>query len=222
MAPWNLWGICQGDPIATPFSIPQGDKAHLRYASQEPSCGSCGLLGQASYEGNRSIPGLYRLFKRLHMTPVKPPVPKYLSKPYEAMLHPGQKIQIDVKFVSSVCLSNPDLKGERFYQYTAIWRMYPLALRWGIWRAQYLFIRRLLQQTRYKLKDLLHRGITARSERSHRKDNERFYATYFFHFFDGFRKQLKLYNHRDYNNFSMRSLGRKSPSEVLHSFLVSV
>ena len=50
---------------------------------------------------------------------VKPPNPKYVPKPYEQMDYPGQRIQIDVKFVPSVCLVG-DAKGQRFYPYTAI------------------------------------------------------------------------------------------------------
>ena len=45
--------------------------------------------------------------------------PKYVAKPYEQMSHPGERIQIDVKFVPSVCLVN-EAKGQKFYQYTAI------------------------------------------------------------------------------------------------------
>ena len=59
-------------------------------------------------------------------------------------------------------------------------------------------------------------------ERSHRKDNERFYATHLFYSFEDFAKQLKVYNRRDYNNFPMRPLGWRSPNEVLHEFLQSV
>ncbi len=44
---------------------------------------------------------------------------KYVPKPYEQMLYPGQRIQIDVKFVPSV-MSDGEAKGKRFYQYTAI------------------------------------------------------------------------------------------------------
>ena len=44
-------------------------------------------------------------------------------------------------------------------------------------------------------------------ERSHRKDNERFYATHCFFSFEDFRIQLKRYNYRDYNCFPMRPLG---------------
>lgn len=74
-------------------------------------------LRQRGY--SRSITGLYRTLKRIGMTPVKPPNPKYVPKPYEQMLYPGQRIQIDVKFVPSACLTG-EAKGKRFYQYTAI------------------------------------------------------------------------------------------------------
>ncbi|WP_143312691.1 integrase core domain-containing protein, partial [Clostridium sp. N3C] len=56
-------------------------------------------------------------------------------------------------------------------------------------------------------------------ERSHRKDNERFYATHSFFSFDDFSKQLKTYNSRDYNNFPMRPLKWKSPNSVLKDFI---
>lgn len=59
-------------------------------------------------------------------------------------------------------------------------------------------------------------------ERSHRKDNERFYATHTFYSFEEFAKQLKVYNRRDYNNFPMRPLGWKSPNQVLKDYLSSV
>lgn len=53
------------------------------------------------------------------MLAVKPPNPKYVSKPYEQMEYPGQRIQVDVKFVPSVCFVN-EAKEQHFYQYTAI------------------------------------------------------------------------------------------------------
>ena len=67
----------------------------------------------------RPIPGLYCFLRRQNMMAVKPKNPKYVAKPYEQMTYPGQRIQIDVKFVPSVCLVN-EAKGQKFYQYTAI------------------------------------------------------------------------------------------------------
>ena len=54
-------------------------------------------------------------------------------------------------------------------------------------------------------------------ERSHRKDNERFYSCHSFYSVDDFNKQLKLYN-KDYNDFPMRPLNWLSPNQMLASF----
>lgn len=35
---------------------------------------------------------------------VKLPNPKYVPNPYEQMKYPGQRVQIDVKFVPQVCI----------------------------------------------------------------------------------------------------------------------
>lgn len=53
---------------------------------------------------SRSITGLYRFLRRQSMMAVKPQNSKYIPKPYEQMTYPGQRIQVDVKFVPSACL----------------------------------------------------------------------------------------------------------------------
>ncbi len=50
---------------------------------------------------------------------IKPKNPKYIPKPYEQMNYPGERVQIDVKFVSAACLVGA-AAGKKFYQYTAI------------------------------------------------------------------------------------------------------
>lgn len=54
-------------------------------------------------------------------------------------------------------------------------------------------------------------------ERSHRKDNERFYATHRFYSIEDANKQLQLYL-REYNNFPMQPLNWKSPIELLRDY----
>ena len=54
-------------------------------------------------------------------------------------------------------------------------------------------------------------------ERSHRKDNEYFYATKTFYSLEDFSNQLKSHN-RSYNNFPMRPLKWHSPKMVLLNF----
>ena len=214
---------------------------------------------------SRSISGLYRFLRKQKMMAVKPTNPKYVPKPYEQMLFPGQRIQIDVKFVPSICLVN-QAQGQSFFQYTAIdeysrWRfveafeehntyssaifldhlvkVFPLPIQCvqtdngseftkrftGTKREENLtlFEERLRQ---YGIKHKKIRPFTPRHngkvERSHRKDNERFYATHTFYSFEDFAAQLKVYNRRDYNNFPMRPLGWKTPNEVLRDYLRSV
>jgi len=74
-------------------------------------------LRQRGY--TRSITGLYRTLRKHGRMAVKPPNPKYIPKPYEQMKYPGQRVQIDVKFVPAACIVG-EAKGKKFYQYTAI------------------------------------------------------------------------------------------------------
>ncbi len=55
-------------------------------------------------------------------------------------------------------------------------------------------------------------------ERSHRKDNERFYATHRFYSLEDANKQLKGYL-KEYNNFPMQPLNWHTPNEVLYDFI---
>ena len=55
-------------------------------------------------------------------------------------------------------------------------------------------------------------------ERSHRKDNEYFYATHSFYSFNDFKAQLAVHL-RKYNNFPMRPLNWNSPKATLNNFL---
>ena len=54
-------------------------------------------------------------------------------------------------------------------------------------------------------------------ERSHRKDNEEFYASHRFFSFDDFKKQLSV-RERSYNHFPIRPLNWNSPAYVLEAF----
>lgn len=220
-------------------------------------------LMQKGYK--RSITGLYRFLRRQGIMAVKVPNPKYVPKPYEKMHYPGQRVQVDVKFVPAICLVN-EAKGQKFYQYTAIdeysrWRFveafeehssyssaqflehlikafpYPIECvqtdngqeftkRFGSYGGSEKLTVFQIRLAEYGIKHKLIRPFTPRHngkvERSHRKDNERFYATHTFYSFDDFSKQLKLYNRRDYNNFPMCPLDWKTPNEVLRNFCTSV
>ena len=55
-------------------------------------------------------------------------------------------------------------------------------------------------------------------ERSHRKDNEYFYASHKFYSFDDFKNQLAVRN-REYNKFPIRPLNWNSPADYINAFL---
>ena len=67
----------------------------------------------------RSISGLYRFLRKQGMMAEKLPNPKYIPKPYEQMRYPGQRVQIDVKFVPASCIVGQEA-GCKWYQYTFI------------------------------------------------------------------------------------------------------
>lgn len=48
---------------------------------------------------------------------IKLPNPKYTPKPYEQVQYPGQRVQIDVKFVPKVCIVEQQ-EPTQWYQYT--------------------------------------------------------------------------------------------------------
>ena len=56
-----------------------------------------------------------------------------------------------------------------------------------------------------------------KEERSHRKDQERFYYERIFISFEDFKEKLRHWN-REYNNFLMKPLGWKSPNEKYKLF----
>ena len=215
-------------------------------------------LRQRGY--TRSVTGLYRLLRRQGQMAVKPPNPKYIPKPYEQMQYPGQKVQIDVKFVPSACIVG-DAKGQKFYQYTAIdeysrfryleafeehstyssavflehlIKAFPFPIKCVQTDNGAEFTKRLLPterrtptlfEARLKQCGIEHHLIrpytprhNGKVERSHRKDNEYFYATHSFYSFEDFKKQLAVHN-RKYNNFPMRPLNWKSPAEYINAYL---
>ncbi len=208
----------------------------------------------------RSITGLYRILRKRNEMAIKPKNPKYIPKPYEPMHYPGERVQIDVKFVPASCIVG-DAKGEKFYQYTAIDEYsrfrYVEAFREHSSYSSAVFLDHMLKAFKFPVKcvqtdngseftkrfsskknsttlfedalkshNIQHKLIkpftprhNGKVERSHRKDNEYFYATHSFFSFDDFSRQLKNYNYK-YNKFPMRPLNWKSPFDYIHAFLL--
>ena len=215
-------------------------------------------LRQRGY--TRSISGLYRVLRRLDGKPIKLPNPKKESKPYEQMQYPGQRGQIDVKYVPKVCLVGEAAEDGGYYQYTFIdeYSRYRIlkAYKEHSTYSSAQFIKYVVEKFPYAIECIqtdngmeftnrlntgknpkptlfestldqlgirhkLIRPFTPRHngkvERSHRKDNEEFYACRKFYDFADFEKQLAV-RQRQYNNFPMRPLSWMSPKHVLFSF----
>lgn len=68
---------------------------------------------------SRSVSSLYRVMRSLSMFKNKKKRNKRVNKPYKTPSVPGEKLQMDVKYVPSACLVG-ELKGKKLYQYTAI------------------------------------------------------------------------------------------------------
>ena len=67
---------------------------------------------------SRSLGGLYRVLHRLNLQ-AKPSKPVCRPKPYQQMTFPGERVQIDVKIVPTVCKVG-EAAQDRLVQYTAI------------------------------------------------------------------------------------------------------
>lgn len=219
-------------------------------------------LRKAGY--TRTIQGLYHAMQRLGIYK-KTPSKKKESEPSEwkAGTYPGEKVQVDVKYVPKVCMS-PELqeKGEKFYQYTAIdeftrfrytWftnehstymssefikkliRYFPFKIKTIQTDNRFEFTNRLSWQAFLKNKKTLFEKTleelkleykvikphtpkrNERVERSHRKDQERFYYKRVFCSLEDLRNRGAEWR-KEYNNFPMRPLGWLSPREFLRKY----
>lgn len=94
-----------------------------KYKAQNKDAGLVVLWIKLMRNGyTRSITSLYRVMQRLGIYKKAPSKKKkYIPKPYQQMTYPGERVQIDVKYVPTNCLSK-ELReqGEKYYQYTAI------------------------------------------------------------------------------------------------------
>ena len=217
-------------------------------------------LRQRGY--TRSVTGLYRFLRKQGQMAVKPPNPKYIPKPYEKMQYPGQRVQIDVKFVPEACIVG-DAKGKKLYQYTAIDEYsrfrYLEAFEEHSTYSSAVFLEHLIERFPFKVEcvqtdngmeftkrlgnsenptptlfelklkqcGIRHKLIkpytprhNGKVERSHRKDNEYFYATHKFYSFEDFKNQLAVHS-RKYNKFPMRPLNWKSPADYINAFITN-
>ena len=209
---------------------------------------------------SRTISGLYKVLKRTDQMGTKLPNPKSPPKPYEKMQYPGQRVQIDVKYVPASCLTGDAAIDGGYYQYTFIdeysryryleafqehstyssaefirhcVKKFPFAIECVQTDNGSEFTNRLnnskkqlptLFETTLAELGIKHKLIkpytprhNGKVERSHRKDNEYFYASHKFYSFEDLKRQLAIWQ-KKYNDFPMRPLNWRSPKDVLFSY----
>ena len=217
-------------------------------------------LQRAGY--GRTITSLYRVMQRLGIYNKAPSKKKeYEPKPYQQMTYPGERVQIDVKYVPKKNLTSEVIeKDGRYYQYTAIDEYTRKRVLWASKEqstsASTEFIKIIMKKFPFKIeciqtdngfeftnrlnwqgtkkktmfeKKLEELGIThklikpktprhnGKVERSHRKDQERFYYNKVFCSFEDFKNRLKHWE-KTYNDFPMKPLDWKSPNEKLKEY----
>ena len=219
-------------------------------------------LREAGY--TRTVQGLYHVMQRLGIyrkTPSKKKQRQVIE--WIPVTYPGEKVQIDVKYVPRECLTEElKEKGEKYYQYTGIDEYTRLRYTWFTnEQSTYMsseFVKRLVKYFPFKIETiqtdngfeftnrlswqaflknkktlfeetLEELGIKYRTikphtpkengkvERSHRKDQERFYHGKVFWSLEDLRNRGKTWR-IEYNNFPMRPLGWLSPNEFLKKY----
>ena len=220
-------------------------------------------LREAGY--TRTIQGLYHVMRRLGIYEKAPSKKKeYEPIEWEEITYPGQKEQIDVKYVPRKCMS-ADLQKEKvkYYQYTAIDEYTRKRIMWYTdEHSTYMsseFVKKVIKGFPFKIEciqtdngfeftnrlswnaftkntktlfehTLEENGIkhklikphtpkqNGKVERSHRKDQERFYYDKIFYSLEDLRNRAKYWI-QEYNNFPMRPLGWLSPNEKLAEYM---
>jgi len=212
----------------------------------------------------RTVQGLYHVLQRLGIYEKAPrKAKKQENIEIIPVTYPGEKVQIDVKYVPTACLTEElQEKGEKYYQYTAIDEYTRIRYTWFTnEHSTYMsseFIKRAVKYFKFKIETvqtdngmeftnrlnwnnalrkkktifeitLEELGIKYRNiksytpkengkvERSHRKDQERFYYGRIFYSLEDLRNRGAEWR-KEYNNFPMRPLGWLSPNEFLKRY----
>ena len=173
-------------------------------------------LKQAGY--TRTIQGLYYAMRRMGIYK-KAPSKKKEKQPSEwkSGTYPGEKIQVDVKFVKRMVRYFP-FKIETIQ--TDNGTKFTNKLNWSkaLVENKTLFESRL-EELGIKYKTIKPHTLkeNGRVERSHRKDQERFYYGKIFYSLEDLRNRGKDWR-KEYNNFPMRPLGWLSSNEYLKRY----
>ena len=107
------------DRPRTPYHFPRGQtkgelKLVRRYGKKYPGDPLLGYETACKNGYHRSYGCFKRTVRKLFQSTVKKQK-KRKNKPYQPAEYPGQKVQLDVKYVPSYCVTN----GQKYYQFTA-------------------------------------------------------------------------------------------------------
>lgn len=220
-------------------------------------------LRRAGYK--RTIQGLYHIMRRLGIYEKTPSKAKKSQAPEVPIAkYPGERVQIDVKYVPRECMSKELQElGEKYYQYTAIDEY--TRLRYTYYCKEHntyestIFVNKLIRYFPFKIrliqtdngfeftnrlswngfnknkKTMFEKRLeelkiehslirphtptqNGKVERSHRKDQERFYYKRVFVSLEDLREKGKRWL-IEYNNFPMRPLKWMSPKEKLLEYM---
>lgn len=214
-------------------------------------------LRNAGYK--RTIQGLYHAMVRMGIYKKAPSKRKNIQPPEVPIAtYPGERVQVDVKFVPMECLSKElRERGERYFQYTGIDEY--TRLRYIYFCKEHstfestIFLNKMIKFFPFKIKlvqtdngfeftnklswnafnknkeTLFEKRLkelkieyhtiqphtptqNGKVERSHRKDQERFYYKRIFINLEDLKEKGRKWL-KEYNNFPMRPLNWKSPME---------
>lgn len=219
-------------------------------------------LRRAGYK--RTIQGLFHVMQRIGIYE-KTPSKRKENQPTEWVSgeYPGEKIQVDVKYVPRECMTKElQEKKEKYYQYTAIDEFTRIRYTWFTnEHSTYMsseFVKRMIKYFPFKIEtiqtdngfeftnrlswqvfiqnkqtmfertleenEIKYKVIkphtpkqNGKVERSHRKDQERFYYGKIFWNLEDLRNRGKYWR-QEYNNFPMRPLGWLSPLEFYNKW----
>jgi len=214
-----------------------------------------------NYGYRRTVTALYRLLRREGVIPPPTKKRRRKPKPYEPILVPGERVQIDVKYVPRSCLVGR-MRRRQFYQYTAIdectrWRYVVIYDELSTYNSV-RFVKDLMKRFPFEIaciqtdngaeftsrlqgarnpsafesylasEGIRHKLIAVATprhngkvERSHRTDQERFYAGNLFfspkNLADQFHRYLKESNRRP-----LMAHGWRSANHMLQSYQEAV
>lgn len=206
-------------------------KSYARY-------GWDGVYSDLSRKGyTRSFSGMVYAAKRLGLTEQKKQKKRSrVHRRYPELIEPGEKVQIDVKEVPYNCLRGKVLRdGKHLYQWTGIYECTRMRFVYSFEEHtpenSVKFLKMLIQAFPFKIKTIQtdngteftykYKLIPPRTpwhngkvERSHRNDQRYFYDWETFRSVEELNKKLEKHLVWS-NNKTMRTLGNKSPIQIL-------